>query len=136
MELLDRMYNHYCKQICKYRDFFPKNCPKGALEKTIFMLRVVHKNPMYREAHTSLPESFSQELRRVICEAACVRYEFLMEFNAPLDENCMVDVIESMKKLTDAITADLATDERFFADPFIRYYRIYIFSCDGLGNSS
>lgn len=115
------MYNHYSKQIKKYRDFFPKNSPKGALEKTIFMFRVVHKNPVLKEIHPNLPESFSLELRNVVSNACCVRFETLMEFHAPLDESSMGDVVESMTKLTEALTLDLQMDEKYFTDPFARY---------------
>lgn len=114
------MYAHYTKQISKYRDFFPKNTPKDALGKTIFMLRMVHKNPVYKENYPNLPESYSGELKRIMIQACETRYETLMEFHAPLDENSVDHVAESLIKLTVALSGDLEMDDRYFGESFSR----------------
>ncbi len=120
VELLHKIYTHYRTQVTKYREYFPKNTPKGALETTIFMLRIIHKNPIYREAHPELSESFREDLRRAMTEACLSRYETLLAFNAPLDEQQLECVLESLRKLAEAISGEIDADAKYFTKAFSR----------------
>jgi hypothetical protein len=119
-QLLEDMFDYYRAQITKYREFYPKNQPRGALEATIFMLRIIHKYPLYRELHPQLQDSFREELRLMMNEASVSRYQKLQELCAPLDENDTVSVLESMKKLAEMLSEEIEGDVKYFQKPFAR----------------
>ncbi|KAJ3061290.1 hypothetical protein HK102_009166, partial [Quaeritorhiza haematococci] len=120
VELLEQMYSYYRTQVTKYKEFYPKNQPRGALETTILMLRMIHKNPIYRESHPKLPESFREELRLIMNEAAISRYSKLQELSSPFDESDTEAVIEGLKKLAELLSEEIEADSKYFAKPFAR----------------
>ncbi|RKO92860.1 hypothetical protein BDK51DRAFT_52625 [Blyttiomyces helicus] len=62
-ELLEGMHSHYRTQVTMYKEFYPKNTPRGALETTIFMLRMIFKNRLFKiEGIWKLAEMISDEI--------------------------------------------------------------------------
>ena len=62
------MYAYYASQVSRYKEFYPKNHPPGALETTIVMLRMIYKNKLYKEENPELPESFREYLKNLMVE--------------------------------------------------------------------
>ncbi|KAJ1551745.1 hypothetical protein HK096_002450 [Nowakowskiella sp. JEL0078] len=118
LELFEEMREHYTKQVSKYRDFFPKNVPQGALESTLIMLRMIHKNSIYREAHPDLPESFRDELRNFMTIALIQRYQALQELAAPFDSTDIESVISGILKFVELLTDDIESDTKYFQQAF------------------
>ncbi|KAI9206279.1 uncharacterized protein BJ171DRAFT_579788 [Polychytrium aggregatum] len=119
-QLLEDMHSYYLTQITKYKEFYPKNQPRGALETTILMLRMIHKNAIYRELHPGLPESFRDELRGIMTEAAIARYHKMEELTRPFDESDIHSVVESITKLAEMLSEEIEADARYFTKPFHR----------------
>ncbi|KAJ3127782.1 hypothetical protein HK098_005781 [Nowakowskiella sp. JEL0407] len=119
-ELLNQMYDYYKTQISKYKEFYPKNNPRGALETTLLMLRMIHKNPIYREAHHESPESFRDVLKVLMTEASVNRFQKLQELTAPFDESDTDAVIDGLCRLAELISEELQADLKYFDPPFQR----------------
>ncbi|KAJ3277587.1 hypothetical protein HK104_003178, partial [Borealophlyctis nickersoniae] len=120
IDLLDQMQSYYRTQVTKYKEFYPKNMPRGALETTILMLRMIHKNPIYRDAHPGIPESFRDELKSVMNEAAMARYQKLSELTSPFDETDVEAVVEGVEKLAEMLSEEIEQDHKYFMKPFSR----------------
>ncbi|KAJ3136796.1 hypothetical protein HDU90_002361 [Geranomyces variabilis] len=118
--LLSEMDQYYRTQISKYKEFFPKNTPKDALETTIMMLRMICKVQVYREANPKLPESFREEFRSLLTEAAIARYQKLSELSQPLDDTDVEGVIEGVLKLAELVTEEIDLDAKYFREPFAK----------------
>ena len=104
----------------KYKEFYPKNMPRGALETTILMLRMIHKNPIYRDAHPEVPESFREELKGVMTDACIARYHKLAELTSPFDETDTEGVMEGVEKLAEMLSDEIEADNKYFMKPFAR----------------
>ncbi|KAJ3155766.1 hypothetical protein HDU86_004235 [Geranomyces michiganensis] len=120
INLLSEMDQYYRTQISKYKEFFPKNTPKDALETTIMMLRMICKVQVYREANPKLPESFREEFRSLLTEAAIARYQKLSELSQPLDDTDVEGVIEGVLKLAELVTEEIDLDAKYFREPFAK----------------
>ncbi|TPX67091.1 hypothetical protein SpCBS45565_g03990 [Spizellomyces sp. 'palustris'] len=118
LELLADMDEYYRTQITKYKEFFPENKPKQALATTILMLRMIFKNPLYRQSHPDKPESFRDELRGMLTEAAIARYEKLKELTTPFDTNDLEAVIEGINKLAEMVSEEIEADGKWYRKPF------------------
>ncbi|KAJ3328963.1 hypothetical protein HDU76_008921 [Blyttiomyces sp. JEL0837] len=118
VELLEEMNSYYTTQVTKYKEFFPKNKPDEALESTILMLRMIFKNPIYRESHPHLPQSFRGEIRSIMSDACKARYQKLQELTSPFDESDVEAVIEGAAKLAEMLTEELIADSKYFRKPF------------------
>ncbi|KAJ3124134.1 hypothetical protein HK098_001360 [Nowakowskiella sp. JEL0407] len=119
-ELLEQMYDYYKTQISKYKEFYPKNTPRGALETTLLMLRMIHKNQIYRETHTEVPESFRDVLKVLMTEASVNRFQKLQELTAPFDESDTEAVIDGLCRLAELLSDELQADIKYFDPPFAR----------------
>lgn len=117
--LLEKMYSYYETQVANYKDFYPKNSPRQALETTLLMLRMIHKNPLFKEAHPHIPESFREALRALITEAAVRRYQKLAEMSQPFD-NTVAATIEASTRLAETILHEFELDVQYFRKPFRR----------------
>ena len=100
-----------------YKDFYPKNTPPAALETTILMLRMIHKNPVFKECHSELPESFREDFRGHMQMAAVKRYERLTEASES-GEIGLKGTIEFLKSLGKAIVDEIELDGKYFTSPF------------------
>ncbi|KAJ3164758.1 hypothetical protein HK101_000371 [Irineochytrium annulatum] len=118
VELLEEMQHYYRTQVTKYKEFYPKNKPEEALESTILMLRMIHKNPIYREIHQDLPQSFRIEIKGIMVVACNERYQKLLQLAAPLDENDVEAVVDGVAKLTELLTEEIVADSKYFKKPF------------------
>ncbi|KAJ3118279.1 hypothetical protein HDU96_002715 [Phlyctochytrium bullatum] len=118
VELLEEMQVYYRQQVSHYQEHYPKNKPEEALESTVLMLRMIHKNPIYRELHPDLPTSFRAEIESVMNEASHGRFQKLQQLAAPLDESDVEAVVESLVKLTELLTEDVVNDAKYFREPF------------------
>ncbi|KAI8819033.1 uncharacterized protein EV422DRAFT_498416 [Fimicolochytrium jonesii] len=120
--LLNEMEAYYRTQIQKYRDFFPKNTPKDALETTIMMLRMIVKHPVFRESPRNPPltNSFQDYIKPLLTEAAIERYQQLSELCKPLDENDVEGVVEGVTKLGELISEEIDADAKYFFTAFKR----------------
>ncbi len=120
LALLDEMYGYYKTQVVKYREFFPKNKPSGALENTILMMRLIAKNALFKESHPELPVSFTQELKRIMSQAADERYERNLELSLPLDESDLEAVMDGLRALVDLVCDEIEADGKYFHQPFVK----------------
>ncbi|RKO96114.1 hypothetical protein CAUPRSCDRAFT_12184, partial [Caulochytrium protostelioides] len=123
LELLDQMYSYYVTQITKYKEFYPKNQPRGALETTLLMIRMIHRNSTYQRHRPELAESLSMELRRIMREASITRYHKLKELSSPLDESDVEAVVQGLSKLADLLSDDIDADEKYFKKPFANEFK-------------
>lgn len=121
VDLLDQMHSYYRTQVTNYKEFYPKNMPRGALETTILMLRMIHKNPIYRDSHPTLPESFRDELKGIMMEGAIARYQKLAELTSPFDESDTEAVVEGVEKLAEMLSDEIEADHKYFMKAFARY---------------
>lgn len=119
IDLLDNMHSYYTTQVSNYKEFYPKNRPSGALETTLLMLRMIHKNQLFRDNHPDEPESFREALRAIMTEAAVRRYQKLNEMCLPFD-NTTEALIESTAKLSEMVVDEIELDNKFFRKPFKR----------------
>ncbi|KAI9009533.1 hypothetical protein BC832DRAFT_590887 [Gaertneriomyces semiglobifer] len=120
VELFSEMDDYYRTQIVKYREVFPKNQPKRALETTILLLRMIFKNPIFREARRTLPESFREHLREFLTEALVTRYQKLKELTAPFDESDTASLLDGMTRLAELVMEEIEMDAKYFQKPFAR----------------
>lgn len=114
------MHEYYKTQVTKYREFYPKNLPKGALNTTILMLRMISKNPIFQEAHTELPGSFREELKGVMTVAAVARYERNRELSLPFDETDTEGVVDGLYKLAELLSEEIEDDAKYFQKAFAK----------------
>ncbi|RKO97121.1 hypothetical protein CAUPRSCDRAFT_6993 [Caulochytrium protostelioides] len=123
LELLDEMYNYYVQQITKYKEFYPKNQPKNALDATLVGIRMIHRTGTYRANRPALAPSLSSELRRILHEASVARYIKLQELSAPLDESDIEGVMQGLAKLADLLSEDIDVDEKYFKRSFANEFK-------------
>jgi hypothetical protein len=109
----------YCSErVVKYKELFPENQPRGALESTILVLRMIHRFPTWREHHPETQESHRDELRIMIYEACMSKFQRFKELAAPLDETDVESVIEAINKLADLINEEIQQDVDYFQPAF------------------
>ncbi|KAJ3241694.1 hypothetical protein HDU81_011018 [Chytriomyces hyalinus] len=117
-DLSDQMHDYYRTQVIKYKEFFPKNRPNGALESTILMWRMVFKSAIYREAHPNAPASFKDQIKDIIKASCKNRYEKLYELTSAIDENDLESVIDGLVKLTQMLTDEIEMDAKYYQNAF------------------
>ncbi|KAJ3124137.1 hypothetical protein HK098_001363 [Nowakowskiella sp. JEL0407] len=141
LELLGQMHAYYTSQVTNYKDFYPyrpqpsSNYPHNtstitspnnhasnidALKTTLFMLRMINKEPIYRKAHPNTPESFRDELKKMMTEAAVVRFQRFQNLNSPLDESIVSDVVDGFLRLADFCIDDVKLDHEYYEKAFSR----------------
>jgi hypothetical protein len=112
------MHTYYKAQISKYKEFYPKNKPEGALDNTLLVWRMVYKHSTFREAHPELPESFKEYMKSVMTEACNIRYEKLFAHSSPFDESDIEAVVEGLVKLAELMTEEIELDKKYYKDSF------------------
>lgn len=119
--LLSDMYNCYRSQIVNYKEVYPDNKPPRVLETIILLMRMIFKNTLYSNARDkgSL-QSFRDELRGMLSEAAINRYQKLKELTDPLDDSDYPSVINGMVKLAELIYSELDADKKIYYSAFIK----------------
>ncbi|KAJ3081055.1 hypothetical protein HK100_009989, partial [Physocladia obscura] len=118
IDTLEEMHSHYKTQISNYKEYFPKNKPDEALESTILLLRMIFKNPVFREIHPDLPKSFRIEIKDTMVHASNSRFKKLLALSSPLDENDLEEVIGGLARLSDLLVDDIIADYKYFKKPF------------------
>lgn len=113
IDLLDQMNAFHSKQVCHYREYFPKAQPEGALQNAILLWRMIFKNRIFREQHHELPESFREEIRRKIQEHVENRYTKLLGLSSPFVETTE-DILNGLAKLADLIVEDIEDDLKYY----------------------
>ncbi|KAJ3022138.1 UNVERIFIED_CONTAM: hypothetical protein HDU68_009306 [Siphonaria sp. JEL0065] len=117
-DLSEQMHDYYRTQVVKYKEFFPKNRPNGALENTILMWRMVYKSEIYRENHPEIPPSFKDHIKSFVMTSFQTRYEKLYELTSAIDEGDFEAVIEGLVKLTDMLTDEIEMDVKYYKSAF------------------
>ncbi|KAJ3282227.1 hypothetical protein HDU79_010089 [Rhizoclosmatium sp. JEL0117] len=117
-DLSENMHDYYRQQVIKYKEFFPKNRPNGALENTILMWRMVYKSEIYRENHPELPVSFKDHIKSIVTTSFESRYEKLYELTSAIDEGDFEAVVEGLVKLTDMLTDEIEMDHKYYKAAF------------------
>ena len=112
------MYAHFESQVTKYKDYFPKNRPSGALDNTILMLRLIYRNQVYVAAHPNREKSFTQHLRNLMSESAIAKYESFKEITSPFDKNDLDAVIDGLIRLAEMMRDDITADVEYYRKPF------------------
>ncbi|TPX34267.1 hypothetical protein SeMB42_g07349 [Synchytrium endobioticum] len=130
VRLLDDMHGYYKQQVSNYKDHFPKNTPRRALETTILMLRMIHKNSIFREQHPDLPESFRQELRKIMTEASIARFQKLRQLSLPLSDDDAEAVIAGISQLAEMLAEEIELDVKYFARAFEKEVDISMLTAD------
>jgi len=113
IDLLDQMEAFHSKQVCHYREYFPKAQPEGALQNAILLWRMIFKNRIFREQHPDLPESFREEIRKNILEHTENRYTKLLGLSSPFVETTE-DILNGLAKLADLIVEDIEDDLKYY----------------------
>jgi hypothetical protein len=126
MNLVDEMRKTVNERVVRYKELFPKNKPKDALIDTIFVLRMIHRFPHYREKHPELPTSFRDELKILMTESTIARFQRFKESCAPLDPDDPEQVIEGINQLAELVTEEIELDVEYFRNPFSSYVFVYI----------
>jgi hypothetical protein len=104
--------------VVKYKELFPQNQPRGALESTVLVLRMIHRFPTWRDRHPETQESHRDELRIMMYEACMAKFQRFRELAAPLDETDVESVIEAINKLADSINDEIQQDAEYFQPAF------------------
>lgn len=118
IQTLEKMKEVCGGRVLKYKELFPKNQPRGALESTILILRMIHRFPTFRTIHPELQESFRDELRIMMTESCIGRFQRFKELSTPLDEGDVESVIEGINKLADLVNHEIELDVQHFQPAF------------------
>ncbi|KAJ3258354.1 hypothetical protein HK103_003642 [Boothiomyces macroporosus] len=118
IELLEQMKEHCSERVVKYKELFPKNQPRGALESTILVLRMIHKFPTFRDNHPEIQESHRDELKIMMTESCIAKFQGFKELSTPFDENDVESVIEGINKLADLVNEEIELDVKYFQPAF------------------
>jgi hypothetical protein len=118
IDLLEKMKANCSNSVLKYKELFPENQPKGALESTILVLRMIHRFPTYLSRHPELPESHRDALRTMMTESSINRFQVFKEQCCPLDDKNVQSVIDSLNYLADLVNKEIDVDVEFFRPAF------------------
>jgi hypothetical protein len=112
------MRDHNRTRVTKYKEFYPKNRPEGTLEATILILRMIHRFPLYKQAHPQLPDSFRDDLRIVMTESCISRFQRFKEITTPFDSGNVESVVEGLTKLAEMVSDEIELDAKYFQPAF------------------
>ena len=118
IQVLENMKEVCSNRVLKYKELFPKNQPRGALESTILVLRMIHRFPTFRSLHPELQESFRDELRIMMTESCITRFQRFKELSTPLDEGDVESVIEGINKLAELVNHEIEQDVQYYQPAF------------------
>ncbi|KAI8904792.1 hypothetical protein EDD86DRAFT_212795 [Gorgonomyces haynaldii] len=118
LTILEDMRDHLRTQVTKYRECYPKNKPPNALDSSILLLRMIHRFPIFKQAHPELPDSFRDELRNALTEACIARFQRFKELNTPFDESNVEAVVDGITKLAEMISDEIEQDFKYFQPAF------------------
>jgi hypothetical protein len=118
MELLNEMREDISDKVVRYKELYPQNKPRDALADTIFVLRVIHRFPSYRDRHPELPASFRDELKILLTNASIARFQRFKESCAPLDPMDAAQVVEGINQLSELVIDEIEQDMEYFREPF------------------
>ncbi|ORX85927.1 hypothetical protein BCR32DRAFT_290389 [Anaeromyces robustus] len=113
IDLLDQMESFHSKQVCHYREYFPKDQPEGALQNALLLWRMIFKNRIFKQQHPDLPESFREEIGKKILEHVENRYTKLLGLSSPFVETTE-DILNGLAKLADLIVEDIEDDLKYY----------------------
>ncbi|KAI8803617.1 hypothetical protein BJ742DRAFT_682975 [Cladochytrium replicatum] len=122
VQLLERIHLAYVRNLQTYRDFYPRNQPRGAVETAILILRLIHKNTLFREESgvgRAEPDSFRTALRNIMTQASITRYGQLQELSAPLDRTDILQTLDSITEFVNLLKADIEEDSAHFDEGFM-----------------
>ncbi|KAI8813334.1 hypothetical protein BJ742DRAFT_672735, partial [Cladochytrium replicatum] len=122
VQLLERIHLAYVRNLQTYRDFYPRNHPRGAVETAILILRLIHKNMLFREESVvgrAEPDSFRTALRNIMTQASITRYGQLQELSAPLDRTDILQTLDSITEFVNLLKADIEEDSAHFDEGFM-----------------
>ncbi|ORX51376.1 hypothetical protein BCR36DRAFT_40220 [Piromyces finnis] len=117
IDLFEKMVAYHSRQVCHYREYFPKGEPNGVLASAIYLWRAIFKSKVYRDNHPELPISFREEIRTQITEHVENRYTKLLGLSSPFVENTE-DILIGLAKLADLIVEDIEDDLNYYQDVF------------------
>ena len=118
VDVFETMKENCNNRVTKYKELFPENQPPQALEKTILVLRMIHRFAAYKEAHPELPASFRDELRTLMTEACITKFQRFKELSTPLDETDVESVIDGINRLADLVNQEIESDVQYFQPAF------------------
>ncbi|KAJ3414132.1 hypothetical protein HDV05_007076 [Chytridiales sp. JEL 0842] len=118
IELCEAMHGYYKTQVAKYKEFYPKNRPEGALDNTLLGMRMVYKSATYREAHPELPDSFKEHIKGVMLESCNTRFQKLFALSSPFDESDIEAVVDGLVKLADLLIEEIEMDKKYYKESF------------------
>ncbi len=81
------------------------------------MLRMIHKHPVYTEAHPDLPSSFKEQLKCFMSDAAADRYQLLQQRTARIDTS-VENELEGIWELAGLIANDIEEDVKYYHRAF------------------
>jgi hypothetical protein len=117
LDLLEKIVNYHSRQVCHYREYFPKGEPEGVLASAIYIWRLIFKSKIYRESHPELPISFREEIRTQMTKQIDKRYKKLWGLTSPFEENTE-DILIGLVKLADLIIKDIDDDLNYYQEIF------------------
>lgn len=117
IDLLEQMVNYHSRQVCHYREYFPKGEPEGVLASAVYLWRIIFKSKIYRDNHPDLPISFREEIRTQMTKQIENRYTKLLGLSSPFVENTE-DILIGLVKLADLIVEDIEDDLNYYQDIF------------------
>jgi len=117
IDLLEEMITYHSRQVCHYREYFPKGQPEGVLNNAIYLWRIIFKSKIYRDNHPELPISFREEIRTQMVKHIEIRYTKLLGLSSPFVENTE-DILIGLAKLADLIVKDIEEDLNYYQEVF------------------
>jgi len=117
IDLLEQMITYHSRQVCHYREYFPKGKPEGVLNHAIYLWRIIFKTKIYRDNHPEVPISFREEIRTQMVKHVENRYTKLLGLSSPFVENTE-DILVGLAKLADLIVKDIEDDLNYYQDVF------------------
>jgi hypothetical protein len=118
IDVLEKMKGNCNNRVIKYKELFPENQPRQALESTILVLRMIHRFGPFKETHPELQASFRDELKILMTEACIAKFQRFKELATPLDEKDVESVIDGINKLADLVNQEIESDVQHFQPAF------------------
>ncbi|KAI9351299.1 hypothetical protein BDR26DRAFT_850830 [Obelidium mucronatum] len=116
--ILNDMHSFYKKEIQNYRQKYSKSKPTQPVESCLLVLRMISKNPVFRECHPELPTSFRTEIKDIMEESISSRFHRRREHFLRHDGTDMKAFMDEFSRMAVALCEDIAADAKYFSASF------------------
>ncbi|KAI9189300.1 hypothetical protein H9P43_000731 [Blastocladiella emersonii ATCC 22665] len=117
LRVLTSMEGIFRYNVTGYRQAYPYNQPENELDQTLYMLRVIYDNPLFRSSRPDV-KPWSAELYTMIQVGAVQRFQLLHALANPVVSNMYGRILEMVKLLLEELT----TEKSYFSKSWKRYH--------------